>query len=205
MPQDEGTQLIVEEIMREARAEAVRIISNAKADAEKTLEKVKTKARKAEDKALAEARERGELIYDEMLAEGRMKAKREIIRKKDKILNGVLKQAEAKLHRYVSTRRYNVVKLAIEACKKMDSDSIVIYSNKNDLLELRKSKAKIISELSNKGDVDISFGKQIETIGGVLVTTGDGKIEIDDTFEGRIRRKVDDLRVAASRVLFGGS
>ena len=205
MPEEEGTQLIVEEILKEASDESARIIASAKAEAKKSLDATRSKAKGEEDRVISEAKARGELVYNEVFAEGRMRAKRETIQKKEEILNVVLKSAEGKLQRYSLSKRYNVVELAVEACKKLDSENMVIHANEKDLVKLRKSGGKIAKAVAPYGVVEISFGDPLETVGGVRVSTSDGKIEIDDTFEGKLRRKMDDLRVKAAGVLFGGS
>jgi V/A-type H+-transporting ATPase subunit E len=68
------------------------------------------------------------------------------------------------------------------------------------------TKEQILRELggTEKG-VNVSFGEPIQTIGGVRVGTPDGKIEIDETFDGKMRREFEALRVKVAKVLFEGS
>ena len=71
---------------------------------------------------------------------------------------------------------------------------------------LEGSKDQITRELGEgKKTVSVSLGEPIQTIGGVKVGTADGKIEIDETFEGRMRREFEGLRVKVAKVLFEGS
>jgi len=205
LPNEEGAQRIVEEILEEASDKSAQIIADAKKTAKKLLDAARSKAKEEEDRSIKEARVRGKQVYDEVLAEGRMKAKRETIQRKEEILNEVLKKAEQRLRAYASSKKYDVVNLAIDACKKLDSEDVVIHANKRDSQKLQKSKGKIAQSIARGGTAKISFGKPINAVGGVRVSTRDGKVEIDDTFEGRLKRRFDPLRVKVARTLFGVS
>ncbi len=207
MATERGAQLIVEEILKEASDKSAQIITAAKKEAKTLLDTARFTAKEEEDREIKEARARGKLIYDEVLAEGRMKAKRETLQKREELLNDVFKKAEDKLRAYVSSKKYkeSILGLTIAACKKLGSEDIVIYANKRDLGTLRKFKDDIARSAVRGGMVEISFGDPIQTIGGVRVSTRDGKVEIDDTFEGKLKREFDSLRVKVARVLFEGS
>ncbi len=205
MPNEEGARLIVEEILREASDKSAQIIADAKKEAKTLLDAACLKAKEEEERTTKEAQVRGEQIYDEVLAEGRMKARRETIQEKEEILNEVFKRAEGRLRAYASSEKYDAVSLAIKACKKIGTENVVVYANKRDLSQLRKSKDKIARSITRGGKAKISFGKPIKTVGGVCVSAIDGRVEIDDTFEGRLKRRFDSLRVKAARILFGVS
>ncbi len=204
MSNKEGAQLIVEEILREADIKSAQIIADARKEAKTLLNDAQLKAKGEEERAIKEAQARGEQVYDEVLAEGRIKAKRETIQRKEEILNEVFKRVESRLRKYTSSKKYNVVDFAIKTCKKLGAEKVVIYANKRDLSQLRKSKDKIARSITRDG-AKIYFGKPINTVGGVRVSTRDGRVEIDDTFEGRLKRGFDSLRVKAARILFGVS
>lgn len=206
MPAEEGARLIAKEILKEASDKSAQIIAAAKKEAKTLLDAARSKAKEEEDREIKEAHIRGKLIYDEMLAEGRMRAKRETLQKMEELLNKVFKKAEDELRAYVLSKKYekNVVNLAITACKKLGSENVVIYANKRDLNLLQKSKYDIAQSIGRNGTAEISFGKPIQTVGGVRVSTQDGKVEIDDTFESRLKREFDSLRVKVARILFEG-
>ena len=67
----------------------------------------------------------------------------------------------------------------------------------------------LLVELSLLTLIDSALvGGKVFWRGGLVdaaVGIDDGKIEIDDTFEGRLKRGFDSLRVKAARILFGVS
>lgn len=207
MPVDKGAQLIVQDITKEAREKSAKIISAAKQEAKTLLDAARFGAKEEEERELKEAHKLRKQVQGQVLAEGRMKARREILQKREELIKGVLKEAEKKLLTYTSSKKYeeDLVAIAVRACKKLGSDSIVIRANRRDLKLLTGSKDKIEGELGGEKSVMVSFGGPIQAIGGVRVGTPDGKVEIDETFDGRMRREFETLRVKIARILFEGS
>jgi V/A-type H+-transporting ATPase subunit E len=207
LPVEKGAQLIAEDILREAREKAARIIRDAKKEAQTLLDAARFGAREEEEREVKEAKVRGKSIYEEMLAGGRMKAKREILQKREELINDVFKKAEESLRRYASSEKYekDLPRIAVSACRKLGSDRITIQANRRDLKLLEKNKDQIARELSGEKAASISFGAPIQTIGGIKVGALEEKIEIDETFENKMRRIFETLRVKVAKVLFEGS
>lgn len=207
MPVEKGAQLIAEDILKEAKERAARIVRDAKKEAHTILDAANLSAREEEEREVKEARARGGHIHEEMLAKGRMKAKREILQKREELINEVFKKMEKSLREYASSEKYerDLLRIAVSASKKLGFDKIVIQANRRDLKLLERNKDRIARELDGEKSISISFGEPIQTIGGVKVGAPDGKIEIDETFEGRMRREFETLRVKVAKVLFEGS
>lgn len=208
MPVEKGAQLIVEDILREAKQKAAGIIRDAKKEAGTLLDAARFGAKEEEEREIKEARAKGKDIHEEVLAEGRMRARRELLQKREELINEALKEIEKELQAYASSDKYerDLARMTAGACKKLGSNQVVIRANRHDLKLLEKSKEQIIRELggAEKG-VNVSFGEPIQTIGGVRAGTPDGKVEIDETFDGKMRREFEALRVKVAKVLFEGS
>jgi V/A-type H+-transporting ATPase subunit E len=207
LPVEKGAQLIAEDILKEAKEKTAKIIRDAKKEAQTLLDAAHFSAREEEEREVREARVHGKNIYEEVLAGGRMKAKREILQKREELINDVFKKAEESLRRYASSEKYekDLPRIAVSACRKLGSDRIIIQANRRDLKLLEKNRDQIARELSGEKGVSISFGTPIQTIGGVKASAPDEKIEIDETFENRTRRAFETLRVKVAKVLFEGS
>ena len=207
MPVEKGAQLIAEDILKEAKEKAAKIIRDAKKEAQTLLDAAHFGAREEEEHETKEARAHGKNIYEEVLAGGRMKVRREILQKREELINEVFKKAEESLRKYTSSEKYeeDLPRIAASACRKLGSDKIVIQANRRDLKLLEKNKDQIARELSGEKSMSISFVGPIQTIGGVKVIAPDEKIEMDETFENRTRRVFETLRVKVAKVLFEGS
>jgi len=208
LPVNKGTQLMVDEILREAKEQAAGIVGAAKKEAATILNAARFTAREEGEREAKETQEKGKRIYEEVFVEGKMRAKKEALQKREETINEVFKEAEKKLRKYATSKKYqgDLIRLVIDSCKKLDSNQVVIHTNERDLRVLKRAQKKITKALSTKGAAArISLGKPIQAIGGVKVATTDGKIELDNTFEGRMHRDFDTLRVKVARLLFEGS
>jgi len=138
-----------------------------------------------------------------MLAGGRMRAKKEVLKRREELLGEVFEEAEKKLRAYVMSEKYrqDLVRIAIDACKRLGSKDVVIYANERDLKLLKKS----TDEVSLRAGVNISFGKPIQTVGGIRVGALDKTVEMDSTFDGKMKREFEALRAKVAKLLFAGS
>lgn len=208
MPAEKGAQLIADDIINEAKEKAADIVRRAKKEVRTLLDAARFGAKEEMGHEMKEARAQGKHVYDGVLAEGRMKAKREMLQKREELINEVFREAEKKLQAQTSSKKYaeDLIHITVGACKKLGSEKVIIRANRRDLKLLEKSKDTITRELGGgEKAVNISFGGPIQAIGGVRVRTPDGKIEIDETFEGKMRREFETLRVKIAKVLFEGS
>lgn len=208
MPAEEGAKLIVNDILKEAKEKAAEVIRAAKREAATMLDAARLGAKEEEEYKLKEARSRGKQIYEEVMAEGRMRAKKDMLQKKEGIIGDVFKEAEERLRAHIASKRYkeDLARIAVDACRKLGSSDVMVRANRRDLKLLESLKEQMARELSGgEKAVSISFGEPIQAIGGVRVGTLDGKVEIDETFEGRMRREFEVLRVKVAKVLFEGS
>ncbi len=208
MPVDTGAQLIVDDILKEAASKASSIARAAKKEAETILDATRFDNKEEEASEQKVAQVQGKRLHDEITSEGRTRARRELLHKREELIETILKDAQKELQDYAASDKYarELASLAIAACKKLDANQVVIQASRRDLKLLEKSKAQILKELggSEKG-ASVSFSDPIQTSGGVRVAEQDGKVEIDETFDGKLAREMDSLRVKVAKVLFEGS
>ena len=208
MALSKNTQLMVGEILREADKKAEEIISSAKSEASTILNAAKFTAKEGEESLLKEAKTEGKRACDEALAKGKMQAKKEALQRREEMINQVFKGAEKDLEKYVKLESYkrSLVKIAVAACKKLGSKEVVVLANRRDLQLLKKSEQRITRGLSTGGEkASVTFGEPIQAIGGVVVKSADEKVEVDETFDGRMKRELESLRVKVAKIFFEGS
>lgn len=205
---ERGAQIIADEILKEAEEKSQEIIGAAKKEAKTIIEAALFRAREEEAAALNEAKMEGRRIYEEMIAAGKMKARKQILHRREELINSVLEQARRELESYVQTKGYeeDLVRDAISSCQKLGSDRVVIQANERDLKILERAKVAIESKISEgQKVVEVSFGPPIQTMGGLVAVSQDQKVVVDNTFEARLKREFDSLRIEIAKVLFEGS
>lgn len=208
MALSKNTQLMVGEVLKEADKTAEEIISSAKSEASTILNAAKFTAKEEEESRLKEARAEGKRAFDEVLAKGKMQAKKEALQRREEMINQVFKGAEKELEKYVKLESYkkSLVKIVVSAGKKLGSKDIVVLANRRDLSLLKKSEQGITRGLSaGKEKASVTFGEPIQAIGGVVAKSADGRVEVDETFDGRMKREIEALRVKIAKILFEGS
>jgi V/A-type H+-transporting ATPase subunit E len=68
----------------------------------------------------------------------------------------------------------------------------------------RRAVASAIKKLATKAKVSLEENP-IETTGGIVLTTPDGSVRFDNTFEARLERMRPDLRKEVAAILTGGA
>ncbi len=201
MPIEKGAQLIVDDILREAKEKAGSIIQEAKKEARTILDAAQLGAKEEEEQEMKNAKIRGEEMREGILAEGRMRAKREMLQKREELINETFKKAETSLRKYCSSPRYeeDLLHMTMDAIKKLGGSRAVIQANHHDLKILEKHKDRLKREFG-----EVSLGEAIKVIGGVKIMAPDLKIEMDETFDGRMRREFETLRTRVAKILFEG-
>ena len=208
MPAEKGAKLLAEDILKEAEEKAATIIKEAKEQANAIIDAARINAEEEEKRKLAEATAKGQQIYREILAQVKVEAKKEILKKKELLIKEAFKEAEERLRKHSLAAEYkeDLIRITVNACKKLDATDVVITANQRDLKTLKSSKETIERELERGNrKIKISFGEPIQTAGGVRVKTADGRIEVDETFEGIIQKQFELLRVKVAKILFEGS
>ena len=123
MPAEEGAKLIIDDIVKEAKKKAAEVIQTAEREAATMRDAARLGAKEEEEHKLKEALTRGKQVYEEVMAEGRMKAKKEMLQKKEGLIGDVFKEAEERLRAHVASKRYkeDIARIALSACRKLGS------------------------------------------------------------------------------------
>lgn len=203
MRTERGADLIARDILDKAEKEGAEMIQAARKEAEAILNAARLSAGEESERQKDEIKVLAERLREEILAKGRMAAKRELLEKREELISRILEQAKKELHAFTDSKKYKdvLLKIAVDACEKVGSRAVVLKANRRDLDFLKRSKRKM--ERMLKG-WRISFGRPIETIGGVRAGSEDGAVEVDETFEGRLNRQLESLRVEVAKLLFEG-
>lgn len=205
MQAEKGARLLAEDILKEAEQKAALIIQEVNHQANAIIDSAKINAEEEEKLKLKEAEGKGHQMYAEILAQAKVEARKELLREKEQIIQKVFKEAEEKLRKHTLAPGYkeDLIRITVEACRELGTSEIVIRANERDLETLRSLKNTVARELmADNKNISISLGEPIGATGGVKVAAADGKIEIDETFEGKIQRLADALRVRVAKLLF---
>ncbi|WP_309492438.1 V-type ATP synthase subunit E [Candidatus Hecatella orcuttiae] len=194
---------IGEEILADAHAEAKKRIEEAEKQARELVQKAEEEGRKVEENAEAETREEAKLIEDRRLSEARREASLKILAEKNRLIGQAFKEAEKKLRGIVKGEAYlkSLRHLTALAASQIGSESIKVKLNEKDL----ERSQQVLQKLKLPSNMKVTFDKKpLKSIGGCVVSTPDGRVVIDETFETRLLFAEKTLKKEVWKILSGG-
>ena len=188
-----------EEIVKEAKAEAERRLAKAEEEAGKILEAARAEAEKLVEEAKAKAQEEIALLERRRLSEARRTAALKILEEKNRLLSEAFKKAYDQL-KNLKTETYSqsITKLLEVSAPSLGSPEVQVRFNKRDL----ERRNRLLKNLK-LSDVKLTVvNEPVETVGGFILSSPDGKIKLDQTFEARLQHAERLLRKELSKILF---
>ena len=199
-----GTDKIVSSIMSEAQGKADIIMQEANAeiatitaDAEKTAESEK-------NKILDNGKKQSDMRYQQIISEAKMNARRAELGAKEEVIEAAFDKATDELKNIASSGsdEYDdsLSKMIKEAVDELGSNDLIIQLNEADT---NKFKSQLDSSSTFQiDDIKFQLGEPIDAIGGAIVKTKSGDIEVNNTIESRLERFRSVLRSEVANVLF---
>ena len=199
-----GTDKIVSSIMSEAQGKADIIMQEANAeiatinaDAEKTAESEK-------NKILENGKKQSDMRYQQIISEAKMNARRAELGAKEEVIEAAFDKATDDLKDIASSgsEEYDdsLTKIIKEAVDEIGGNDLIIQLNEADT---NKFKSQLDSSSTFQiDDIKFQLGEPIDTIGGAIVKTKNGDIEVNNTIESRLDRFKSVLRSEVADVLF---
>ncbi|HUU79591.1 MAG TPA: V-type ATP synthase subunit E family protein [candidate division Zixibacteria bacterium] len=204
--EDVRINLMVEDIIGNAKIEANKFLTEAKEQIKEILEKGKTTAEKEKEEIIETEAKQIKELEKQQISSINLKARREILQKKEEEINQVFNLAKEELKKFPKKEAYKKVlqTMIIEAGMVIGGGNIVIKTRKEDkniLTDLTGIAKEITKVSGNKSNLKISKDS-IQSIGGVIVQLEDESITIDNTFEARLEQKYRSIRTEVARKLF---
>ena len=193
-----------ERILREARAQVEELVKNAKAD----IEERKKRFIEAESRKAAENKER-------IIRAKRLDAKKFRWDVEEKAIKRAFEEALKRVQRVKEEgfrgKSYpgilaGLIKdaaLSITAGSERSSSSELELEVVLSAEDAQFVTGEMLKEISGEVGCEVRLSKErIKTVGGVIVRRSDGRIEVNNTFEERMKRLYPGLREDIVKVLF---
>ena len=199
-----GTDKIVSSIMSEAQEKADVIIQDANADVSAITDKAEKTAEAEKVKILENGKKQSDMRYQQIISEAKMNARRAELGAKEEVIEAAFDKATDDLKDIASSgsEEYDdsLTKIIKEAVDEIGGNDLIIQLNEADT---NKFKSQLDSSSTFQiDDVKFQLGEPIDTIGGAIVKTKNGDIEVNNTIESRLERFKSILRSEVANVLF---
>ncbi|MGI5851808.1 MAG: hypothetical protein GX340_04280 [Clostridiales bacterium] len=195
-----GIDRISERILKDARAEAARIIEEAQERARSLKEDRVGQVEKENEKYNRESILRAEEHKRRMLAMAGLEMRKEVLAAKQELIDHVMEKAgEAIMEMPREEYRHIVTQMLLEAAQGHEE----VYFSVADEARLDQSIVDEVNELlrarGRKGELKLSPRRE-EFHGGFILRTGG--MEINNTFGALIRMSRDEVESQLAKILF---
>jgi len=193
---------IGDQILADARTEAQKRIEEANAFGRELIEKAKADAEKDAEKIRSKFLSEAKLLESKRLSDARREASELILKEKNQLMNKVFKESLKKLKEFVDKGSYlkRLTSLIENSASQLGLEEIKLELNNRDL----KRKEEVIKKLNLPKKIKISVAEiPLKNFGGFIISSSDGRIKVDETFDGKILFAEKRLRKDISKVLLG--
>ncbi|WP_297501010.1 V-type ATP synthase subunit E [Thermococcus sp.] len=202
----EGAELIIQEINREAEQKIQYILNEARGEAEKLKEEAKKRGEARAEWILRKAKTQAEIEKQRIIANARLEVRKKKLAVQEEYIRKAIEGLKERLASLDDEEYFPIlVELTAKAMEELGVTSAVLHSNERTLKLVVERLTQFREELTKRlgKEVEITVGKPVPTIGGIIVESTDETVRVDNTFEARIERFESELRATIAKALFG--
>jgi|Deesub1362A_J573_1020465.scaffolds.fasta_scaffold12771_3 V/A-type H+-transporting ATPase subunit E len=187
---------ILKALEEEGENECRRIKEEAEAKAKTIVEEAKKKAKAFKEKEVEKAKVKASSDGARLINAARLRAKREIVYAKERILQRVKEEAKKKLISQREDKNYPEVlaKMIAESLDGITSDNVIVRVNTRD----KELAEKLLRDYQVKAKVETDKG----ILGGLIVQSEDGRVTVTNTLESRLERAYELLKSEVIDLIF---
>ena len=223
-----GAENIVSTIMAEAQVKADGNKAEAQAQCGAIIADGEKRAAAEKAKILSDADKQADLRYQQIISEAKMNGRRAELEAKEEVIEAAFNKATEELTNIANTDGEEYIEALIEMIKEAateigggdlivllkaeDADKVkgkldTIADKVKSLIKDRNKPVNlnsIASEVSSDSGIEttLEIGEPIETIGGAILKTRNGEIQVNNTIEARMLRFKKSLRSDVAKTLF---
>lgn len=203
-----GTDKIVSSIMSEAQEKADIIIQNANAEVSTINARAEKTAEAEKSKILENGKKQSDMRYQQIISEAKMNARRAELGAKEEVIEAAFTKAseelKAKASSYDDEYSQSLIANIKEAASEIGGGDLIVQLNGADSNKIENKLSELSSDISREigTSTTLKLGEPIEAIGGAIVKTSNGYIEVNNTIESRLDRFKSVLRSEVASILF---
>ena len=199
-----GTDKIVSSIMSEAQGKADVIMQDANAEVATITANAEKTAESEKNKILDNGKKQSDMRYQQIISEAKMNARRAKLGAKEEVIEAAFNQATGELKAKAADGdeeyKDSLAKMIQEAANEIGTNDLIIHLNEADTNQFKKDLSS--AESFEIEGIKFTLGEPIKAIGGAILKTSNGDIEVNNTIEARLERYKSILRSEVAEVLF---
>lgn len=193
-------------ILKQAQERAAETLDRARRVSERDLVYTREEAEEIISQQRAKVRLMAEIEKRKALAAAEMEARRKLLEKKEQLVSRIFTEAEDRLEELRGSEAYGSVisKMIEEGVAGIGRDVIIEFGEKDEGIFTPEAISSIESRVTKslREDFQLEFscvGNSISA--GVIIRSSDGRMLIDNSFSGRLKRLKEELRGEVSEML----
>lgn len=199
---------LVEDIIKESQAKAEEVRKQGLSQVEETIAHAKAEAIREADQITRNVKAEADAVRNRVVSQARQKARLAHLAERNRIVREVLKDVRTGLLEFARDARayrpflLKAIALGVEA---VPSESVKVALSERDLERFNGTKLfedALFTAQSRTRKVTVSE-EPIQTIGGAVVMSEDGKIRAHCTFEAKLELMESQLLAELAKILFG--
>lgn len=201
MVDKESVEKICGQIKEDGEKEIASILDKARSTAADILGKAQVNRDEATEKIMRDAKERGETESRRLLSSVNIEVRRTKLKAREDVVGVITKKVQEELDGIRGSGDYPdiLTSLVVEAILGLEGKSFIVYVDKRDLGILEEKVFPRVKEKMEGESSPVSSlqARQLEksSAGGARVGHPGGKVIYDNTFEARMFRYRDDIRM----------
>jgi len=203
-----GTEKIVSSILSDAKFKADSISEEAENESKSILEEGEKVALMEKEKILEDGKKQSAMRYQQIISEAKMKSRRMELDSREEVIEESFKKAEEKLVEIASSEsaeyKESIKNIITEAALEIGGGDLILLLKQEDEAKIKDSISEIENDVKAKTgkETNLEMGNNINTIGGTIIKTKNGDIEVNNTIEARMLRFKKSLRSEVAHILF---
>ena len=203
-----GTEKIVSSILSDAKFKADSISEEAENESKSILQEGEKVALMEKEKILEDGKKQSAMRYQQIISEAKMKSRRMELDSREEVIEESFKKAEEKLVEIASSEsaeyKESIKNIITEAALEIGGGDLILLLKQEDEAKIKDSISEIENDVKAKTgkETNLEMGNNINTIGGTIIKTKNGDIEVNNTIEARMLRFKKSLRSEVARILF---
>ena len=203
-----GTEKIVSSILNDAQIKADSVSEEAEKESISILTEGENIALMEKNHILEDGKKQSNMKYQQIISEAKMNSRRMGLEAREEVIEESFKKAEEKLKEIAFSEsaeyKKSLIEIITEAGQEIGGGELIVSLKLEDVSKIKDSIPSIEEELKDKtgNETNIEIGDNINTIGGAILKTKNGDIEVNNTIEARLLRFKKSLRSEVAKVLF---
>ena len=191
-----ASSALVNAIIQKAHHKAVQIQDRAKNDVKIEVNEARDRLQTKKRMDLEEAKKEAQSQLSARMAELRLQRRNKVLEAKEQVLDEMLQDVRKELVKRTKQTGYKklLTDLIKKAAESIDANKIVVKLNKDDQRKFTSTK---IGKKTIEKSKDV-----INTMGGAIISSADGSILVDNTFESLIEKNMGRIRQIFAQTLF---